>query len=162
MEKIWAPWRTIYIQQPSDLRNRCFICEKLGENSDESNFILKRTDFSVALLNTYPYTSGHILIAPIRHIDLPNHLTEQELLDKEKLVNMCLDFLSRAFKPDGFNIGVNLGEVAGAGLVGHYHIHIVPRWKGDTNFMPVIADVKVINQALQETYKILYPYFKMV
>ncbi|MGB9561759.1 MAG: HIT family protein [bacterium] len=159
MRKLWAPWRTIYIDQPSCKRNECFICLKLKENNDEKNFILKRTNYSVALLNTYPYTSGHIMVAPARHIDSPLLLTREELLDKEELVNMCIEALVRAFKPNGFNVGVNLGEVAGAGLIGHYHIHIVPRWKGDTNFMPVIGEVKVINQALEETYKRLKTIF---
>lgn len=160
MEKIWAPWRTIYINQSDANKGECFICKKLNEQADENNFILKRTKYSVALLNTYPYTSGHLMVAPQRHIDSPTLLTDEELLDKEKLVNIAIEILKMAFNPDGFNIGVNLGDVAGAGLVGHYHIHIVPRWKGDTNFMPVIADVKIINQALDETYKRLYPLFK--
>jgi ATP adenylyltransferase len=159
MEKLWAPWRMVYIERGSK-SGGCFICEKLKEKDDAGNFILQRTKFSVALMNTYPYTSGHIMVAPVRHIGNPTSLTDEELLDKERLVNLCIEALTQALTPEGFNVGANIGDVAGAGLVDHFHIHIVPRWKGDTNFMPVISETRVINEALSKTYEKLLPFFK--
>ena len=150
MKHIWAPWRMGYIL--SARKGGCFLCEKLKEHRDEENYILFRGRTSFVLLNLYPYNPGHLMVAPYRHVPSLEDLSEEELVEHFKLVALGVSKLKEAFGPDGFNIGLNLGKAAGAGVAGHLHTHVVPRWEGDTNFMPVISDVKVIPQALNETY----------
>ena len=137
----------------SDKQKECFICKKVLTKDTAKEFLLFKTSLTIAFLNTYPYTQGHILVSPCRHIATPSQLTDEELLDKEKVINIMLEALIKTFNPHGFNIGVNLGQVAGAGLKSHYHIHIVPRWTGDANFMTTISETRVINQDLKETYR---------
>ena len=141
-----------YIEKGSN-QKECFICKKLLSKNPEDNFLLYKTPLTLACLNLYPYTQGHILVAPCRHISSPLQLSEEEMLDKEKVINIMIKALSEAFNPHGFNIGINLGRVAGAGLIDHYHIHIVPRWSGDANFMTTVSATRVINQGLKETYR---------
>jgi ATP adenylyltransferase len=154
-ETIWAPWRINYIQglaKPSD----CFLCNYLkSADKDNENFVLWRTDKSIVVLNLFPYNNGHLLIAPIRHIPSLDDCSEDELLEMTKLMRETQKALSLAIKPHGFNIGMNFGRCAGAGLPEHMHIHIVPRWNGDTNFMSVCSDTKVISQSLTELYELL-------
>jgi ATP adenylyltransferase len=151
MEHIWAPWRIRYIEQCKE--EGCFLCEKPKENKDIENYILHRGKHNFIVLNSYPYNPGHIMVAPYRHVASPEKLTKEELLEHYELVAKSLGVLREVFKPGGFNVGMNLGRVAGAGVEDHIHTHVVPRWAGDTNFMPVIDDVRVIPQALADTYQ---------
>ena len=151
MKQIWAPWRIEYIQMEKP--RGCILCEKPGQNSDATNYILYRGDKNFVIMNSYPYNSGHLMIAPYRHIANLEELTDEELHEHIEIVSRSIKVLKRVFKPDGFNIGMNVGRMAGAGIDKHIHTHIVPRWEGDTNFMPVLSDTKVINEALAETYK---------
>ncbi len=150
MKQIWAPWRTVYIG--GDHGEECFFCEKIKSVQDEANLVLLRGDRTFVLMNLYPYNNGHLLIAPKRHVGDIEDLTEEEMMELFKMTRKMVKVL-RAFNPEGFNVGVNIGKVAGAGVPGHLHIHVVPRWNGDTNFMPVLGDVKVISESLEETYK---------
>jgi len=151
MRQIWAPWRIEYIQMEKP--EGCILCEKPGQNSDAINYILYRGDKNFVIMNSYPYNSGHLMIAPYRHIANLEELTDEELHEHIEIVSRSAKVLRQVFKPDGFNIGMNVGRIAGAGIDKHIHTHIVPRWEGDTNFMPVLSDTKVINEALAETYK---------
>ncbi|MFZ5647520.1 MAG: HIT family protein [Bacillota bacterium] len=151
MERIWAPWRTVYIGK--DHGSACIFCEKLESDKDAENYVIYRGDKTFALLNLYPYNNGHILIAPKRHVGDITDLDQDELLELGLVTQKMTRLLRAAFSPEGFNIGVNLGKIAGAGVPGHFHIHIVPRWGGDTNFMPVLGEVRVISEGLDLTYK---------
>ena len=133
----------------------CIFCKKPAEEKDEENFILYRGKRVFVLMNIYPYNNGHLMVAPYRHIGDFNGLDDEELLEMMQVVKRCLEILREKMNPNGFNIGMNLGRVAGAGFEEHLHIHIVPRWNGDTNFMPVLADTKVIPISLREAYKLL-------
>ena len=150
MKQLWAPWRIKYIlmEKPQG----CIFCEKPKENKDKENYILYRGKTAFIILNAFPYNSGHLMIAPYRHVPSLEHLNDEELLEISKLITLSLKFIRRAMNPDGFNIGVNIGRAAGAGIEEHVHVHVVPRWVGDTNFMPVLADTKVIPEALDATY----------
>jgi ATP adenylyltransferase len=150
MERIWAPWRTVYIGK--DHGSTCIFCDKLGSDRDEENYVLFRGDKTFVLLNLYPYNNGHLLIAPKRHVGDITDLDDGEMLELGTSTRRMTALLRAAFNPEGFNIGVNLGKIAGAGVPGHFHIHIVPRWGGDTNFMPVLGDVRVISEGLDLTY----------
>jgi len=151
MEHIWAPWRIEYIQMEKP--EGCILCQKPRENKDAINYILYRGDKNFVIMNTYPYNPGHLMIAPYRHVANLEELTNDELHEHFEIVSRSIKLLRQAFNPDGFNMGINIGKVAGAGIVDHFHTHIVPRWQGDTNFMPVISDARVLPEALAETYK---------
>jgi len=157
MDPLWAPWRLAYVaaaKRPSE-NNPCFICQGVAENDDRRNLIVQRTKHGVTLLNRFPYNNGHLLIAPRRHEGNLQELSEDELLDSVESVRRMVRVLDALMHPAGYNIGLNLGEAAGAGLPGHLHWHVVPRWHGDTNFMPVLADTKVIVQSLDTLYDLL-------
>jgi len=158
MEHIWAPWRIKYIEQVKT--EGCFLCDKPKENKDTQNYILHRGKKNFVILNSYPYNPGHLMVVPYSHVDSPEKLTDEELHEHYEIVRKSLGVLREAFKPAGFNVGMNLGRVAGAGVDDHIHTHIVPRWSGDTNFMPVIDDVRVIPQALAECYQKLKDRFQ--
>jgi ATP adenylyltransferase len=151
MEHIWAPWRIRYIQKGKV--EGCILCDKPKENKDVANYILHRGSKNFVILNSYPYNPGHLMVAPYRHVDSLEKLTDEELHEHYEMVRHSLEVLREVFKPGGFNVGMNLGRVAGAGIDDHIHTHIVPRWAGDTNFMPVMDDVRVIPQALAECYE---------
>ncbi len=151
MRQIWAPWRIEYIQMEKP--EGCILCEKPRQNSDATNYILYRGDKNFVIMNSYPYNSGHLMIVPYRHIANLEELTNEELHEHIEIVSRSVKVLRQVFNPDGFNIGMNVGRIAGAGIDKHIHTHIVPRWEGDTNFMPVLSDTKVINEALAETYR---------
>jgi ATP adenylyltransferase len=150
MEQFWAPWRIQYIQmeKPED----CILCQKPKQGGDEENYILYRGSENFVILNSYPYNPGHLMVAPYRHVAVLDELTSDELGEHFEIVCRCTRLLREVFNPQGFNLGINLGKVAGAGIDDHLHTHIVPRWQGDTNFMPVIAEARVIPEALAETY----------
>jgi ATP adenylyltransferase len=157
MDQLWAPWRLCYVAAakiPAD-EEPCFICRGLAADDDRANLIALRTPLSAVVLNKYPYNNGHLLVAPRAHKDRLDELTPDELLDVMETVRRMVCALEGLMGPDGFNVGLNLGRAAGAGLPGHLHWHIVPRWNGDTNFMPILADVKVIVQALDALYDAL-------
>ena len=153
MEHLWAPWRIRYILAGKD--EGCLFCRKSQESDDARNHIVIRERNCFALLNTFPYNAGHLMVAPYKHTGELDDLSDQELNDLMGLTRRCKQLLRRAMKPEGFNIGLNLGRCAGAGVVDHLHVHIVPRWNGDTNFMPVLADTHVVPQALDELYQVL-------
>lgn len=151
-KNLWAPWRIGYIQG-LEKSGECFICHNLRNNEDDQkNFVLWRTSQSIVVLNRFPYNNGHLLIAPARHIADFGEANDDEMLEMIKLVRETQKALSLAIKPHGFNVGVNFGRCGGAGLPGHLHIHVVPRWDGDTNFMSVCGDTKVISQSLAELF----------
>jgi ATP adenylyltransferase len=157
MEQLWAPWRLSYVataKKPA-ANGPCFICQGLAETDDRNNLIAFRTAQSVVVLNRFPYNNGHLLIAPRAHKGRLQDLGPEEVLDTMATMTRMVDLLGRLIRPEGYNIGLNLGEAAGAGLPGHLHWHLVPRWSGDTNFMPVLADVRVIAQSLESLYDLL-------
>ena len=151
MERIWAPWRIEYIERPKE--GACILCQKPGENNDEANFILYRGQNNFIILNAFPYNPGHLMVAPYRHIANLQDLTDNEIKEHLDVVKRAVKLLTEVLKPVGFNIGLNIGKVAGAGIEYHLHTHIVPRWQGDVNFMPVLSDTRVISEALAATYK---------
>ena len=155
MENLWAPWRMRYIEK-AEVEEGCIFCDKPASQNDKENLMLYRGKLSFIIMNKYPYNNGHLMIVPYRHISDLNDLTDDETLEINLLIKMSYNSLAKVLKPQGFNIGANLGRVAGAGIDGHLHYHIVPRWNGDTNFMPVIGQTKVISQAMEETYNKLY------
>ena len=152
--RIWAPWRIQYMHQQGE-QSGCFLCRALEEGKDRENLTLWRSEFSFCTLNRWPYNNGHLLVAPKAHLGDLLDLSEEELLDQLKLLQRCEKNLSLVLEPDGFNVGLNLGEAAGAGVLDHLHWHIVPRWNADSNFMPVVAATKVIPQALEELWELL-------
>ena len=151
MEYIWAPWRIQYIEKKRSAR--CILCEKPLENKDVPNYILYRGEQNYIILNSYPYNPGHLMVVPYRHVASLEQMNKKELHEHFEIVRRTIAILRQELKPGGFNIGANLGNVAGAGIGDHYHSHIVPRWQGDTNCMPVLADTKVIPEGLVKTYQ---------
>ncbi len=156
MQKLWAPWRMEYIL--SDKERECVFCENLN-NSDHHNYILSTSNHCFVIMNIFPYNSGHLLVIPKRHLSRLEELHDAELMDISKNLVKANRCLKEALSPQGFNIGLNLGRIAGAGIAQHLHWHIVPRWSGDVNFMPVLAETRVISQHLDDTYNFLKPYF---
>ena len=162
MDQLWAPWRLAYAAAPKtepaatgDSPEECFVCRGLADANDRKHLIVHRTAVSCVVLNRFPYNNGHLLVAPLAHIAKLEALPEDILLDLQLTLRKMIGILERTMKAEGFNVGLNLGKVAGAGLPGHLHWHIVPRWSGDTNFMPVLTDAKVIVQSLDSLYDLL-------
>jgi ATP adenylyltransferase len=157
VEHLWAPWRLGYVasaKPPTD-KDPCFLCEGLAATEDRQNLIALRTPRSVVVLNRFPYNNGHLLIAPRSHKGRLDELDPAELLEVQETLRRMVAVLDDLMHPDGYNVGLNLGRAAGAGLPGHLHWHLVPRWNGDTNFMPVTCDTKVIVQSLEALYDLL-------
>ena len=149
-ENLWAPWRLKYVEKPSASGN--IFVELPAQGDDRANFILYRGETAFIILNAYPYTNGHLLIAPFRQTnDLPT-MTDHELLEINQLVAKAVKWISEVYKPDGFNIGINLGRAAGAGIPEHIHWHVLPRWNGDTNFLTTIGETRVMPQSLEDSY----------
>lgn len=157
MDQLWAPWRLAYVaaDKPPAASDACFICQFLAEDRDARNLIVDRTPLSVVLLNRFPYNNGHLLVAPRAHKGHLADLLPDEMRETMETMQRMLRALDELLRPDGYNIGLNQGAAAGAGLPGHLHWHIVPRWHGDTNFMPVLTDTKVIVQSLDSLRKLL-------
>ena len=149
MERLWAPWRLEYVQTAGE-QDGCVFCDAAA-GDDEEHLVVHRAERAFVLLNKFPYSSGHLLVAPYRHGVNFAELDEAEILEVHRLAALGLDALKTVYRPEGFNLGWNVGRPAGAGIVDHGHLHVVPRWTGDTNFMPVFGDVKVIPQFLAET-----------
>lgn len=149
-ENLWAPWRLKYVEKPSASGNIFVELPALGQ--DRENYILFRGETAFVMLNAFPYTNGHLLIAPFRQTnDLPT-MTDTELLEINRLVARSVKWITEVYRPDGFNIGVNLGRAAGAGIPEHIHWHVLPRWKGDTNFLTTVGDTRVMPQSLEDSY----------
>ncbi len=151
MDILWAPWRIEYIKQPKE--PGCVFCTKPAEQQDDKNFIVHRSKTSFVIMNFYPYNNGHLMIVPFRHTADIAGLTADEKLEMMDLLAMSKQALKQTMAPHGFNIGMNLGQVAGAGIKDHLHFHIVPRWNGDTNFMPICGHTKVVSEGLAETWE---------
>ncbi|OGW75211.1 MAG: HIT family hydrolase [Omnitrophica bacterium RBG_13_46_9] len=154
MDKIWAPWRKEYILLKKS--KGCIFCLKRQSGLyDRKKYILKRDRYAFSMLNRYPYNNAHEMVSPYRHVGSLELLNKKELLGLLNLVNYTKMRIDKLLRPHGYNIGMNLGKIAGAGFSGHVHIHIVPRWAGDTNFMPVISDTKIVSCSLEEMYNLL-------
>jgi ATP adenylyltransferase len=162
MERLWAPWRMEFIlnEKPPG----CIFClgEKKSEDSDKERLILLRDSLTFIMMNRYPYTCGHLLVSPNRHVGTLHDLLPDEMLQLFENVRISCDLLTKAISPQGFNVGINVGKAAGAGVDDHLHIHVVPRWVGDSNFMTVISDVRVMPENLSATYEKLLPGFREV
>ena len=151
MKRLWSPWRLEYIL--TEKGERCIFCEKIADNGDQANYILHRGEKCYVMLNRYPYNNGHLMIIPYQHVPSLEQLEEDVLAEMMLMVNRSLQTLRRAMQPDGFNVGINIGKAAGAGIEEHVHIHVVPRWKADTNFMPIFSNTRGIPELLDETYR---------
>ncbi len=158
MNFLWAPWRMQYIE--AEKTSGCIFCDKPKESRDGDNFILHRGEHAFVMMNLYPYNTGHLMIIPYRHAETLDALPDAVLIDLIHHTKGAIQVLREVFAPGGFNVGLNLGKAAGAGIEEHLHFHIVPRWNGDTNFMPVFAETKVIPQDLRTTYERLLPLFR--
>ena len=150
MEPLHAPWRIEYILAPKPILDESLFTRIAQSSDDETHYVIARDRTCFALLNKYPYNGGHLMVVPYKQAPDLDGLTDDELADLMKLTRRCKQALTRVMKPDGFNIGINLGRCAGAGIFNHLHIHVVPRWNGDTNFMPVLGSTSVVPQALTE------------
>jgi ATP adenylyltransferase len=165
MKFLYVPWRSKYVQQKGPLKRAtatkddCVFCVKFAENMDETNFILARFKYHVVILNLHPYNTGHLMILPLTHIKKLSELNVQARTELIELTNYSISILEEQLKCEGINFGINLGKAAGAGIPSHLHLHIVPRWQGDTNFLPIIADVKIISFDLNKIYNDLKPKF---
>lgn len=160
MDRLWAPWRLAYITAPKKEKpsgDECFICGAVAAppEHDRENLVVHRTEHSVVMLNLYPYNNGHLLVTPKAHKGRLDELTTDEVLDLQLTLQKMAAVIEHKMKPDGFNIGLNLGRAAGAGLPGHLHWHIVPRWNGDSNFMTAVSDMRVLSQSLEALYELL-------
>ena len=160
MERLWAPWRVDYVtgEQPKG----CVFCRKLASDDDAANHVLHRGEHNALLVNTFPYNSGHLMIVPVRHVGQLGDLHPDELLELGQLLQVATRALERTMQPHGFNIGMNLGRVAGAGIQDHVHYHLVPRWSGDTNFMPVTGETKVVSESLRDGWERLHNEFEKI
>ena len=153
MERLWAPWRLEYIQGPKP--EECIFCARPAAGDDEDSLLLRRGERCFAMLNAYPYNNGHLMVAPYAHVSSIEDLDAEAAAELMALAREALGALREAYEPDGFNLGVNQGKIAGAGFEEHVHLHVVPRWGGDTNFMPVIASTRVLPQSLVDSYHAL-------
>ena len=155
-ERIWAPWRLEYVKDASkDDAEECIFCAKAAEGDDEANLIVHRGDRCFVILNLYPYTNGHLMVAPFEHLAALPALDAATVAEMMALAQRAMTALEERYSPHGYNVGFNQGRVAGAGVEHHIHMHVVPRWGGDTNFMPVLADTRVMPQTLEQTYEAL-------
>ncbi|HEX9236742.1 MAG TPA: HIT domain-containing protein [Actinomycetota bacterium] len=159
MKRLWAPWRMAYIEASKDEgpEDGCLFCDRLAAGDDEASLILVRSPTAFVMLNAFPYNPGHLLIAPLRHVAEVEDLEPAEMADAAELLQHGIRALKTVSGPDGFNVGMNLGRVAGAGVPGHLHWHVVPRWDGDTNFMATVGETRVLPESLADTYAKLKP-----
>lgn len=156
MKILWAPWRIKYIEGFKK-GHECIFCIKPERKKE--NFILKKGKYSFVIMNTFPYNPGHLMVAPYKHVPELGDLNKEEIYEIMELIKEAIKVLKKVYSPHGFNIGVNIGKIAGAGFEGHIHFHIVPRWEGDTNFMPVLGNTKIISEELKRTYRRLKKYY---
>ena len=162
MERIWSPWRMAYIQAAKEQGEDggCIFCDLPAEGDDVRTMILARGELASVIVNPFPYNPGHLMVAPFRHVGAFTSLEAAELADVDALVARSIRALEQEMEPHGYNLGMNLGRVAGAGIPDHVHWHLVPRWNGDTNFMPVVGQTRVLPELLEETYARLRPRFE--
>jgi ATP adenylyltransferase len=154
--RIWAPWRLAYVKDASkDIEEECIFCAKPAADDDAANLIVHRGERCFVILNLFPYTNGHLMVAPYEHAGRLQDLPAETVAELMALAQRAMDRLEEVYDPHGYNVGLNQGRVAGAGIEHHIHLHVVPRWGGDTNFMPVIADTKVMPQTLEQSYEAL-------
>ncbi len=155
-QRIWAPWRLDYVKDASkDIEEECIFCAKPREDDDEGNLIVHRGELCFVILNKFPYTNGHLMVAPYAHVASLPEIDADTVAEIMRLAQNAMTVLERTYSPHGYNVGFNQGRVAGAGVEHHIHMHIVPRWGGDTNFMPVLADTRVMPQTLEQSYEAL-------
>jgi len=157
MKNLWAPWRKAYVQGGKK-ESGCLFCRVAKENKDDTNLVLARKERCFLMLNLYPYNNGHLMIAPYMHVSSLEALPKEDRDELFAAVSAACTNIRKEMNPEGFNIGMNIGGIAGAGVADHIHVHIVPRWGGDTNFMPVVGEVKVISETLQDSYNRLKKY----
>jgi ATP adenylyltransferase len=154
--RIWAPWRLAYVKDASkDSEQACIFCAKPAESDDQANLIVHRGERCFVILNLFPYTNGHLMVAPFEHVASLPDLDAETVAEMMSLSQQAMRLLEEAYSPHGYNVGFNQGRVAGAGVEHHIHMHVVPRWGGDTNFMPVLADTRVMPQTLEQSYETL-------
>jgi ATP adenylyltransferase len=158
MDRVYAPWRAEYLGQDRSSQD-CIFCSKARESADEENGILHRNESWFVILNLYPYTSGHLMIVPYRHVSSLEDLDDGERGSLADLLVRCEAALRKAYRPHGLNVGLNLGEAAGAGILGHLHFHVVPRWRGDSNFMTSVAETRVVSEEMRESFRRLAKHF---
>jgi ATP adenylyltransferase len=160
-ERIWAPWRLAYVKDASkDAEEQCIFCAKPAEGDDEAALIVHRGERCFVMLNKFPYTNGHLMVAPFKHLASLPDLDAETIAELMALSQEAMRILERTYSPHGYNVGFNQGRVAGAGVEHHIHMHVVPRWGGDTNFMPVLADTRVMPQTLEQSYEALAGSFR--
>jgi ATP adenylyltransferase len=159
MEVLWAPWRMEYIKSSAKKTSTCVFCDKLNDNKDRENLLLYRGKHNFVVMNPYPYNNGHLMVLPNIHVPTLAELDNEMMLDFMRVTEMSVDCINRAFMPEGFNIGINIGKVAGAGIGEHLHMHIVPRWTGDASFMTVLGEIRVVPEHLLNTYDALFTIF---
>jgi len=153
-EKLWAPWRMKYIDGVDGTHDDgCIFCDKPATDEDKDNFIVFRGETCFVIMNIFPYNNGHLMVVPYSHVSSIEELGQEERLELMNVIDIAICAIKKIMRPDGFNVGMNLGRPAGAGIDDHIHMHIVPRWNGDTNFMPIIGSAKVICESLEDTYK---------
>ena len=161
--RLWAPWRYPYLRTAGNDHPRCIFCVgELSSSTRRKRLVLHVGPHAMVMLNAYPYNNGHVMVAPRRHLASPELLAQDERTELNELVTRSVELLRRALNPAGFNIGANLGRIAGAGFADHLHWHVVPRWAGDNNFMPVLASTRVLSQHLLDSYRRLHPLFKAI
>lgn len=162
MEHIWAPWRSVYIKGKEPVDEGCVLCAHFAARQSEhrDRGVLFKNEYGYVVLNRYPYTGGHVMVVPHRHVPTPLDLSDEEYGGLSALLRSSIQKVQQAFKPHGMNVGMNLGRPAGAGIDQHCHFHVVPRWNGDTNFISVVSDMRVVSQSLLETYDVLKPCFE--
>ena len=152
MKRLFTPWRMKYLKS-NKKEEGCVFCSAIEQNEDQKNLVIHRGEYSFVILNRYPYTSGHLMVIPYSHVEQLSELDPVTRAEMMELVNKASEVVKEVYKPEGFNIGINMGSAAGAGIAAHIHIHVVPRWFGDTNFIPVIGDTRLIPEELDDTYK---------
>lgn len=158
MDRIYAPWRSAYFTMEKG--EGCLFCTIQKESDDETVGILKRGGHWFALLNMFPYTNGHVMVVAVRHIEKVGEMSGEEAVELVEMLSRCETAIDEAYHPDGMNIGVNRGSCAGAGVVGHLHFHLCPRWCGDTNYMTALSETRVVSENLADSYRKLAPYFR--
>ncbi len=158
MDYLWTPWRYQYVQ--GALSQECLFCRKSAEQKDEENYLVHRAERSFVLLNLYPYTPGHLMVAPYAHVATLEEAEEATLAEMMRLTRRAEAHLRAIYRPRGFNVGLNIGECAGAGVAGHLHVHVVPRWPGDTSFMTAVGETRIVPEELAATYRKLSQAFR--
>ncbi|MEM1946209.1 MAG: HIT domain-containing protein [Candidatus Caldarchaeum sp.] len=151
MDRLWAPWRMSYIKSAKK-EHGCIFCEAVRTVDDRSKYVVHRGSSALIMMNLYPYNNGHLMVSPFRHIPSIEDMSDNEMLEVMKLLKLAIELTKRVLNPEGYNIGVNLGRSAGAGIEDHIHFHVVPRWSGDTNFMTTVSETRVLPETIDQTY----------